>query len=138
MGSYSDILILIITGIILIWFGFFLFFRRSSPLYPFLPWVKKEDPKASANNLQFCPVCAQKMLKGKLVKTIAFPSSPSGSDRLMYIRGCYNCLEEEKPRKCPVCKSDLSLEDFLVARMFERSGRKNHVHVLGCNHCRKT
>jgi hypothetical protein len=32
----------------------------------------------------------------------------------------------------------MSLDDFLIARMFERQFQKNHIHVLGCNHCRKT
>jgi hypothetical protein len=32
----------------------------------------------------------------------------------------------------------LELSDYLISRMFERPNRHNHVHVLGCNHCRKT
>jgi hypothetical protein len=78
-----------------------------------------------------------KLLKGEQVKTVVFPSAAGGIDQLMYMKGCHSCLENGVPRRCPVCKKKLSLEDFLVARMFERARRKNHIHVLGCNHCRK-
>lgn len=138
MGIYVQILAMIIAGVVLLWFGFFLFFGPPSPFYPYMPWAKDKykNRLKSTRNSQYCPVCSYKMVRGELVKTIAFPLQKSTGDRLMHIRGCYNCLEDKKPRKCPICKSELSPDDFLIARMFERPGRKNHVHVLGCNHCR--
>lgn len=39
-------------------------------------------------------------------------------------------------RVCPVCEKELGAADYLVARLFERQGRKPHLHVLGCSRCR--
>ena len=91
-----------------------------------------------AGEPQVCPVCSSRLNKGDLVKSLAFPSITGGKDRLMYIRGCYYCLFEDLPRRCPVCGINLDDDDYLIARMFERSNRHNHVHVMGCNNCKKT
>ena len=141
MGNYVQFLALTITGLVLLWLGYNFFLSPISPFYPaFFPWRnwrKKEPAKGNPGDPQVCPVCSLRMGKDELVKTIAFPSVTGGMDRLMYIRGCYTCLEDSRSRRCPVCGSSLSLKDFLVSRMFERVGRNNHVHVLGCNHCRR-
>ena len=137
MRSYIQILLLIICGIILLWLGFFLFFGKLSPFYSYLPWNKKKTVKGKPGNPQVCPVCSTVMYKGDLVKTVAFAPGAKSIDRLVHIKGCYYCLEKGLPRKCPVCQSELSLDDFLVSRMFERSFRRNHIHILGCNKCRK-
>jgi hypothetical protein len=137
MGTYIHIFILIIGGILLFWLGYFLFLGPPSPFYPFLPWSKKKRHNGKPGDPQICPVCSMEMLKGDLIKTTAYPNSNGGIDRLMYIKGCYSCLENDLPRKCPICGAKLSLDDFLVSRMFERSFQKNHVHILGCNKCRK-
>jgi RNA polymerase subunit RPABC4/transcription elongation factor Spt4 len=140
MGIYLQTLIFIIIGIILLWFGYTLFFGPISPFYPGLfpwwNWKKREKLRGEPGDPQVCPVCSLKMDRGELVKSIAFPSLSGGRDRLMYIKGCFNCLELGAPRRCPVCSSSLSLDDFLVSRMFERVGQKNHVHVSGCNLCK--
>ena len=139
MGDILQILIFVIIGILLLWFGHFLFFGPMSPIYPYLPWSKKRPlSQGKPGDPQICPVCSSVMLKGDLVKTVAFPSGKFKSDRLMHIKGCYNCLEKDLPRKCPVCNLKMSPNDYLIARMFERANRKNHVHVLGCNKCRKS
>jgi hypothetical protein len=138
MGDNIQILIFIIIGLILLWLGFTLFFGPMSPLYPHLPWRKKKNSKTANGKAQICPLCSYKVLKGEQVKTVVFPPKPGSKDCIMHIKGCYSCLEDDKPRKCPVCKTALSREDFLVARMFVRSFQKNHIHVLGCNKCRKT
>ncbi|MCL2758691.1 MAG: hypothetical protein FWD22_00545 [Treponema sp.] len=137
MGDILYLLLLTICGIILVWIGSFLFFGPVSPIYPFLPWSKKNKKfKGRPGDAKVCPVCSIIMVKGDLVKTIAFPSAGS-IDRLMYIKGCYSCIENDLPRKCPICGAKMSLDDFLVARFFERPYEKNHVHVLGCNQCKK-
>jgi len=138
MGAYIQILALVIVGIVLLWFGYTLFLGRLSPLYPYLLWNKKKHPKPSSGSSSFCPICSYKIPKGDQIKTVVFPSNPDSRDCMMHIKGCFSCLENNKPRKCPVCKAVLSLEDFLAARMFQRTFQKNHVHVLGCNKCRKT
>ena len=140
MGTYIQILMLVFAGIILLWIGYIIFLSPISPLYPgWLPWwfwKKKKNVRGVPGDPQVCPVCSIKMDRGELVKSVAFPSLSGGRDRLMYIKGCFTCLERDVPRNCPICGSNLSLDDFLVTRMFERVGRNNHVHVLGCNKCK--
>jgi len=135
MGAFLQILALVITGVVLLWFGYSLFFGKASPFYPFFFKKKNETMRGKPGDPQVCPICSIKLYKGDLVKSFAFPSGGS-ADRLMYIRGCFSCLEHDVPRKCPICKKSLSLEDYLIARMFERPNKKNHIHILGCNSCR--
>ena len=139
MGIFIQVWALIIIGIFLLWFGYTIFLSPLSPFYPgWFPWGlwKLKREKGRPDDPQVCPVCSIRLFKGELVKSVAFPSLNMGIDRLMYIKGCYNCLNENVQRYCPICGSSLSIDDFLVSRMFERVGRKNHVHVLGCNKCK--
>ena len=142
MGNYIQFLALTITGIVLLWIGYSIFLSPISPFYPvFFPWRnwgKKENIMGEPGDPQVCPVCSIRMKKGGLVKSVAFPSVSGGMERLLHINGCFSCLYDDMPRRCPVCGSRLSIKDFLVSRMFERVGRNNHVHVLGCNQCRRT
>ena len=139
MREYFQILLFIITGVLLLWIGYSLLIGRMSPFYPFgFGWIRWKKPKKGIIGFpQVCPLCSIKLLKGQRLKSEAFPSANGGIYRLMYIHGCKSCLEAGLPRRCPICGIDLNVKDFLVARMFERSRRKNHVHVLGCNHCKK-
>jgi len=138
MGKIIQVLLMIICGIVLLWFGYFLFFGPPSPFYPSLPWSKKRKFKGTPGEARVCPVCSILMVKGDTLKTVAFPpATPNSIDRMMHIKGCYSCLNNNVPRRCPICKAKLSVNDFLVARMFERPYTKNHIHILGCNRCRK-
>jgi formate hydrogenlyase subunit 3/multisubunit Na+/H+ antiporter MnhD subunit len=136
----NHILILVICGIILLLLGFFLFFNPLSRYFTMLPWgkKKKKELKETPGNPKICLVCSMTVLKGEFIKTVVFPPATENSiDRIMYIKGCNNCLVSGLHRKCPICKAGLTVDDFLVARMFERQFKKSHVHVLGCNRCRK-
>jgi len=137
MGTFVQILLMVITGIILLWIGYCIFFGKLSPFYPFFFWKKQKSLRGKPGDPQVCPICSIKLFRGDLVKSYAFPSGGS-TDRLMYIRGCFSCLERDVPRRCPICKKSLTVEDYLISRLFERPNRKNHIHVLGCNHCRGT
>ncbi|MCL2214430.1 MAG: hypothetical protein FWC06_04385 [Treponema sp.] len=137
MGDIFQTLIFVIIGIILISLGYFLFFGPPSPFYPLLPWNKKKIHSGKPGDPQVCPVCSMKMLKGDLIKTIAQTSGEYSTDRIVHIKGCYSCLENGLPRKCPICRTKLTVDDYLISRMFERKFQKNHIHVLGCNLCRK-
>jgi hypothetical protein len=137
MGEFLKILALVVIGILLLWFGYKLFFSRWGPFYPgFNSLRKMKSPKGTPGDPQVCPICSCKMTKGELVQSLAFPSLTGGTDRLMYIRGCFFCLHDNVPRRCPVCGKNLSLEDYLVSRIFDRPHKRSHVHVLGCNHCK--
>jgi hypothetical protein len=145
MGSYLQILALAVTGAILLWFGYSLYFgsgkrlfarhsqnhagRRQGSIAP-----KKEGVPGDP---QICPVCSAKLEKGELIKSSAFPSL-NGKDRLMHIRGCTYCLEGRRRRVCPVCGAVLDHNEILVARIYERPRpSRPHVHVFGCSRCKR-
>ena len=139
MGSYIQILIFIIIGIVLLWFGYTFFIRQLAGVHTG-PGSKRKQPNrgsAMPGDPQVCPVCSARLNKGELVKSQAFPSLTGGKDRFMHIRGCIYCLEGDRRRSCPVCGASLQDNEILVARMFQRSSRRSHVHVLGCSRCRK-
>ena len=118
-----------------------MFFGPMSPVYPYLPWSKTKkvglSDKGRPGDPMICPVCSIRMLRGELVKTIAFATGVRSKDRLVHIKGCRSCLENNVPRRCPICRHKMTTRDYLVSRMFDRPERKNHIHVLGCNYCKK-
>ncbi|MDR0526652.1 MAG: hypothetical protein LBG79_02360 [Spirochaetaceae bacterium] len=82
-----------------------------------------------------CPVCAAKFEHGESVRSKIFPPTER-NDRLLHISGCfYCCYEGGRKRECPVCGAELSLSDYLTARIFVKRD-KSHVHIVGCPHCR--
>jgi len=138
MQEYLQLLTFVIVGVALLSFGFTLFIgqwekMRSNRNDPF-----QGSSKEASSDFQACPICSSKLRKGDLVKTLAFPSITGGKDRLMHVRGCAYCINGGKQRHCPVCGVSLALDDILVARIFERSNRRAHVHIIGCNKCRRT
>ena len=142
MRDFIQILIFVIMGAVFLWFGYSLIsghlarFRADRP--PRLDKrSKKAVPSGDPGDPQVCPICSSKLEQGDLVKTLTYPSITGGNDRLMHIKGCKFCIEGRLERHCPVCKKPLGYDDILVARMFERKRRRNHVHVVGCNQCRR-
>jgi hypothetical protein len=135
MQEYVQLLMIVIAGVALLSFGFTLFIGQ---------WAKMRSSRddrpqgeKSSSEFQACPICSTKLKKGDLVKTLAFPSITGGKDRLMHIRGCAYCINGGMARNCPICGASLGLEDILVARIFERPNRRAHVHIVGCNKCRR-
>jgi len=118
-----------------------MFFGPMSPVYPYLPWSKNKKSysasKGKPGDPMVCPICSTRLLRGELVKTIAFATGVRSKDRLVHIKGCKICLEGDVSRRCPICKHKMFIKDYLVSRMFDRPERKNHIHVLGCNYCKK-
>jgi len=101
------------------------------------PTSKKTKEKESSGGLMICPICLFRMDNGEMIKTTAFPPlTKDAKDRLMHIHGCVYCMGGKRERICPVCGKTLSVTDFLIARIFDRSVRRSHVHVLGCTQCR--
>jgi hypothetical protein len=135
MGLFA-ILLFLTAGLVLLAFGYTLFFRlpRRGGRSP----KKPPSTEGRAGDPQTCPVCAAKLPPGMLVRSAVYPSA-SGRDRIMHVMGCPFCLEGEKekrrPRICPVCRKPIGDEEYLFARIFERP-EKTHVHILGCVNCR--
>jgi RNA polymerase subunit RPABC4/transcription elongation factor Spt4 len=140
MKQFLEVFVFVVIGLILLWFGFTLFFtygipalggqgRRSSRRRP------KSSGESTAGEPQTCPVCSAKLRPGELVSSAAFPSLNGGKDRFMHIRGCLYCLRGGRDRICPVCGTILKENEFLISRLFERPGRRSHVHIVGCTRC---
>lgn len=89
-----------------------------------------------------CPLCGSLLARGERVRSVVYPSGKE--DRMMEIHGCPHC---ETPmnragqaaieRRCPVCKTVLTAGEVVYARVFVRQNKRQHVHVLGCPHCRR-
>jgi hypothetical protein len=143
MGNWVQLFFLVITGVFFLWFGYSLFFGTRNKGRAYLGnRQKKQGGSPGEGRLvsyagapKTCPLCSARLPPGQRVKSSAFPSG-GGKDRLMHIAGCVFCLEGDRPRICPVCGAQLSQEEILVARLFDKPGR-SHVHVLGCSHCRR-
>jgi hypothetical protein len=160
MGSFLKLLVFVILGIFLLWFCFSLYMRyqKKKNLQNGERFIKKgketaspdgasnsgvmPQPKpaykgtANSGGLMICPLCLFRMDNSEMIKTRAFPPMAGENYRLMHIHGCVYCMDGKRERVCPVCGKTLSVSDFLVARIFDRTRRRSHVHVLGCTQCR--
>jgi hypothetical protein len=142
MRQIFEVLIFVLIGIFLLWFGYTLFFcffvpapgglgRRNNRRQNLKP-----KGESTPGEPQTCPVCSAKLRPGELVSSSAFPSLNGGKDRFMHIRGCLYCLQGGRDRVCPVCGAVLKGNEILISRLFERPGRRSHVHVIGCTRCK--
>lgn len=114
-------------------------------------WFRPQDetPEAAGRPLaaqEPCPLCGHPLKKGERVHSVKYKSSLD--DQEMDIHGCPYCYPEHpqgfrargglaNPRRCLVCKKPLETGEVAWARVFQRPGRKLHVHVLGCLRCRR-
>jgi hypothetical protein len=139
MATIFQIFLFVLVGVLLLWFGFTIFFAvpGAGSLLAFKGKnrnIHKPKGDGTPGAPRTCPVCSAKLGGGERVKSVAFPSM-GGAERFMHISGCTYCLEGERRRVCPVCNAVLRSEEFLVARLYEKPGR-SHVHVLGCSRCK--
>ena len=139
MKQILEIMIFAVMGTVLLWFGYTLFFRQRSPAWgagarPRKQQTRKPRGEGRAGDPQACPVCSALLNDGELVSSSAFPSM-NGIDRFMHIKGCIYCLHGDRDRVCPVCGTVLYESEILICRLYERPGRRAHVHVIGCTQC---
>ncbi|MCL2381141.1 MAG: hypothetical protein FWC64_06045 [Treponema sp.] len=149
MRDILEVLIFAVIGVILLWVGYTLFFSIGIPVFGGGKGFRLKGPgkrgkrgegrpggEGTPGDPQTCPVCSAKLGEGQLVSSLAFPSLNGGKDRFMHIRGCLYCLQGKRSRLCPVCTRVLKGDEILVCRLFQRSRRKSHVHVMGCTRCK--
>jgi len=136
MMDFLQILIFVVLGLFLLWFGYRLLFGQWVRVRRQMDSGGKRGKSGTAGDPKVCPVCKTRLPNGELIKTQAFPSLTGGTERQMHIQGCVYCLAGGRRRSCPVCSKKLSAKEKLVARMFDRSFNRHHVHILGCDHCR--
>lgn len=154
MDSLLQLFVFILIGLVLLWFGFALFFRKGKQEggnrgessggsrkrlagKRFAAPETEAPQEGAAGSPRSCPVCGLLLTHGELVKSSVFPDPGNDRGRLMYIEGCVYCIGGRRTgkRKCPVCGAPLNTDEILFARMFNKPGR-SHVHVLGCSRCR--
>jgi len=104
--------------------------------------------------LKPCPLCSSMLRKGQTVKSKVIEILPANShqtktryagnqmgikETIAHVFGCQYCWpgNPEHPRICPFCKTKLGFTDYVIARYFEKTQGKNHLHVLGCTKCRR-
>ena len=141
MKQIFEVLVFVIVGVTLLWFGYTLFVTVGIPVFGGgirLRRHRHRKPRSESipGLPQTCPVCSAKLDDGELVSSHAFPSLNGGKDRFMHIRGCVYCLRGDRARLCPVCGVVLKENEILISRLFERIGRRPHVHVIGCTRCK--
>jgi len=137
--QFLDVLIYIIIGAALVWFGLALFAKLrvlTRGEGSGRPQGEKSKVEVYSGGPQTCPVCSAKLSGGEQVKSAAFPSTNGGKDRTMHIRGCVHCLNGGRERVCPVCGLILKEDEVLIARLTEQAGGHSHVHILGCTQCK--
>lgn len=139
MEQFFEVFLFVVIGVVLLWFGYTLFFSIGIPAWGG-SFRRRRNIRPRSEGLpgdpQICPVCSAKLDDGEMVSSAAFPSLNGGKDRFMHIRGCVYCLHGDRDRICPVCGAILKGHEILISRLFERPGRRSHVHVIGCTQCK--
>jgi hypothetical protein len=142
MRQLFEVLVFVLIGVLLLWFGYTLFFTIGIPAFGgfgrrgYRRKSLKPVGESIAGEPQTCPVCSAKLRPGELVSSSAFPSLNGGKDRFMHIKGCLYCLHGDRARVCPVCGILMKENEILISRLIERPGNRSHVHVIGCTYCR--
>lgn len=98
---------------------------------------KQEDIPSGPKSI--CPVCATPLEPGEQLVTKVYAGSVV-NEKNCSIYGCPHCYPLPRPgiiRSCPVCKATLLPSSYLVAHLFVRDEKKNHVLVSGCVNCCK-
>jgi len=139
MRGYLQLLIMVTIGISFLWFGYTLFTGQMPKIRQL--WRNRLGKLGDVKAKSYCPVCSSRLDREFLVKTIVYPNnvypSETGRDKLMHIHGCMFCIEGQIARTCPVCGGSLREDGILIARKFDRPGKRPHVHILGCTSCRR-
>ncbi|MCQ2611522.1 MAG: hypothetical protein MJ169_07210 [Treponema sp.] len=84
-----------------------------------------------------CPMCSNILFQGEnLVSRVYRPMNVP--DQRCTIAGCPHCYPAPEPgvkRICPVCKKEVPLNGYLIARLFNHTMKKKHVMISGCSRC---
>jgi uncharacterized protein with PIN domain len=147
----------IVLGILVLIIAYLLYtiVRLRKADYSQLANRMAKKSRESLDVLKPCPLCNTMLHRGERIHTVVFsgdggsrrkeeirPGQRAGDDDRMqdaiaHMYGCPHCYgpRSEAQRRCPVCNDVLQDDDYVVARLFIRKGRK-HLHVLGCTRCR--
>lgn len=145
MGSMQLAVMILMVGVVAALVYALLRLRKSG--FNQLANRMADKSRDSFEVLRPCPLCGTMLRRGETVHSAVFSggravSTRSGSaarpaDYLTHIFGCPYCYpaNAEHLRECPVCGKTVPEDGYVIARMFDKPGKK-HVHVLGCTVCR--
>lgn len=139
MKDFFTYLVLFSVAIFIVWLLRY-FYTRSLK--------KKEDEyaekhlrtqKTESGGIDFvrCPVCNTPLAQGEDMRSRIFRPMNT-PDQRMTILGCPHCypqMETGVQRMCPVCRSPVPLDGYLIARLFNKPDGKKHVIITGCTTC---
>lgn len=127
------ILLILALAIIIAALSFFSYFRRKKNLQS--PAAEQSKKPALVN----CPLCGSGLQKGEnMISKVFRPMNVP--DQRCIISGCPHCFpvcESGVKRQCPVCGARVGAQGYLVSRLFNKTGGKKHVMIVGCNSCLK-
>lgn len=101
--------------------------------------VQKKIEKRKREAVNKCPVCGTSLLPTELIISRVYHTD-NKTEQKCTIVGCPYCypyLSDGIVRRCPVCNKTIPLDGYLIAHLFTRTNKKNHVHVVGCTECHK-
>ncbi|MCR5724656.1 MAG: hypothetical protein K6G80_06170 [Treponema sp.] len=102
------------------------------------PESQLRTQKGEDGKIEFvrCPVCNTPLAKNENLSSVVYHPM-NVPDQRMTIRGCPHCYPVAAPsirRSCPVCGREVAADGYLIARLFNKPGKK-HVIVAGCARC---
>jgi hypothetical protein len=132
---------LLIAGLIAVFIAVLAFVVKKVSVYLTKPEAKP-DRTSEVHRFNACPLCGTNLVAGEnLTSRVYSPETGEGTDKPCTIHGCPHCYPEAAlpsiKRVCPVCKKNVPAQGYLLARVFYRYGKKEHVHVVGCSECHK-
>ncbi len=123
---------------------YFLSFIAVCVIVAFLCWSilqarRKNQKNQKTKNVQSvkCPLCQTSLFVGENIYSKIYRPM-NVPDQYCTISGCPHCFpvcESGVKRVCPVCHKEVSLNQNLTARLFNKAFGKKHVHILGCSNC---
>lgn len=142
MSALSEFFIwffMFLAAVLLIWL-FSFFYRKKLNVekaeYAGRNLKKQKNEKGEVDFVR-CPVCSTPMACGENMTSRIFHPMNTPHQK-MIVLGCPHCYPEAEKgvrRLCPVCRKELPLKGYLVARLFNRENNKKHVIITGCTEC---
>ena len=107
-------------------------FAMLIPLH--LPKSKEKPKVAKKKAKSFCPLCIHPLQQGEKIHS---DQTEIGNTQIeTRLKGCIYCIYKENklPRSCPICKKDVSHDDYVLATSDLKIDRLK-LNIKGCRLC---
>lgn len=94
-----------------------------------------ERPVSDKKEKLPCILCGSRLYRGETVSSKIIKTE---GDTIVHVYGCHHCsgVHGDALKKCPVCDTVLKNDEYVMGRMWDRPGGRQHLHILGCTGCR--